>query len=143
VRRAILPIVLLLALGIAAAPAVAVTWVGYPALLEQVRSGPVVRAVINRGPAHVEIKFRDLSEWEATYPRSQQPRLLRLLHARQIQVIYATRPRARHTRPAATHHHLRYIAAGLAAVALIAGALYLLARRRRAAPSLGSEPPGR
>jgi hypothetical protein len=140
-RRTTLLLTLLLALGIPATPALAVTWVSYPKLLEQIRSGPVIRAVINRGPAHVEIKFRDLSEWEATYPRSEQPRLLRLLHARHIQVIFATPPRARHAKPV-THHHLRYIIGGsLAALALIGGAFYLLGRERRVAPPPDSEPP--
>jgi hypothetical protein len=143
-RRATLIIALLLALAVSAAPAAAATWVSYPALLEQVRSGSLTRAVINRGPAHVEIKFRDLSEWEATYPRSQQPQLQRLLQARHIQVIFATPPRARHATPATVHHTLRYVAAGVLVALLLSGAaIYLHYRRRRGVPAPGAGSPER
>jgi hypothetical protein len=136
--RLTITIALLLALGLTPAPALAARWVSYPALLGQITTGPVIRAVINRPPAHVEIKFRDLSEWEATYPRSEQARLQRLLQARHIRVIFATPRHARQVRPAAVHHHLRYIVAGaLAALALSGAALYLRRRRRRGAPQPG------
>src|SRR5439155_9615291 len=61
-------------------PAHAAKQVGYPALLHQIQSGPLIRAIINRKAGHIEIKFRDLSEWEASYPRGAQPYLQRLLH---------------------------------------------------------------
>src|SRR5437868_5456779 len=68
-RLPALAIALLAALALTCASALAATWVSYPELLAQVRSGPVIRAIINRTRGDVEIKFRDLSEWEAFYPR--------------------------------------------------------------------------
>ena len=113
--------------------ALAETWVSYPALLNQVRSGPLIRAIINPARGDVEIKFRNLDEWHAYYPASAQPGLQRLLHARHIRVLYVPRHPARASRPAAVHHHLRYIAAGvIGGVALLAAAVFLYSRRRRA-----------
>lgn len=133
-RRAALAIALPAVLALTCANAFAATPVTYPELLKQVRSGPVIRAIINRTRGDVEIKFRDLSEWEAFYPRGAQPELQRLLHARHIRVLFASRPHATRSRPAAVHHHLRYIAAAIIGVfALIAAAAYLYSRRRRAA----------
>jgi hypothetical protein len=140
-RRATLITALLFALAIPAAPALAATWVGYPAVLEQIRSKPLIWAVVNRGPAHVEIKFHDLSEWEASYPRSEQARLLALLHARRVRVIFAT---PRHAAPVSVHHHLRYIAAGVLAAVLLSGAaFYLYSRRRRGVTAPGAGAPER
>ena len=79
-RRPALVIALLAGFALAPASALAATPVGYPELLEQVRSGPLIRAIINRTSADIEIKFRDLSEWEAFYPRGAQPMLQRILH---------------------------------------------------------------
>jgi hypothetical protein len=140
-RRAALMSAVLVALGLAAGPALAATPVTYAELLAQVRSGPVIRAIINRTRGDVEIKFRDLSEWEAFYPRGAQPELQRLLRARHIRVLFASRPRPGRTRPAAVHHHLRYIAAAIiGAFALIGAAAFLYARRRRGAPRAGAAP---
>jgi hypothetical protein len=131
-RRLALVITLLATLALAPASALAATPVTYPELLQQVRSGPLIRAIINRTRGDIEIKFRDLSEWEAFYPRGAQPMLQRLLHERHIRVLFASRPRAARTRPAAVHHHLRYIAgAVIGALALIGVAAYLYSRRRR------------
>ncbi|HWW89724.1 MAG TPA: hypothetical protein VNY35_02960 [Solirubrobacteraceae bacterium] len=130
-RRFAFVIALLAGLALAPASALAATPVGYPQLLQQVRSGPLIRAIINRTRGDIEIKFRDLSEWEAFYPRGAQPMLQRLLHERHIRVIFASRPRGARARPAAVHHHLRYIAAAvLAALALIGAAAFLYSRRR-------------
>jgi hypothetical protein len=133
-RRPVLVVALLAGLALAPASALAATPVGYPELLQQVRSGPLIRAIINRTRGDIEIKFRDLSEWEAFYPRGAQPMLQRLLHERHIRVLFASRPHAARARPAAVHHHLRYIAAAvLAALALIGAAAYLYSRRRGSA----------
>jgi hypothetical protein len=122
----------------------AATWVGYPALLQQVRSGPLIRAIINHKRGDIEIKFRDLSEWEAFYPAGAQQELQRILHQRHVHVIFAGRPKAK-AKPGAVHHHLRYIAAGiLGALALLAAAWVLIRRRRppAAAPQGGTAQAG-
>ena len=143
-RRAAVAISMLAALLLASAGALAATPVTYPQLLQQVRTGPVIRAIINRTRGDVEIKFKDLSEWEAFYPPGAQPQLQRLLHARHIRVLFATRPHAARSRPAAVHHHLRYIAAAiLAALALILAAAFLYSRRRRAGPQRAGAAPER
>src|ERR1700730_16864356 len=130
-RLPALVVALLAALAFAPASAPAATPVSYPELLNEIRSGPVIRAIINRTRGDIEIKFRDLSEWEAFYPRGAQPMLQRLLHQRHIRVLFASRPHAQ-AKPAAVRHHLRYIAAAvIGALALIAVAAYLYSRRRR------------
>jgi hypothetical protein len=113
------------------APAVAATWVSYPTLLDQVRSGALIRAIINPARGDVEIKFRNLDEWHAYYPASAQPALQRMLRARHIRVLFVPRHPAKAPRPAAAHHHLRYIAAGvLGASVLLAAAAFAYSRRR-------------
>jgi hypothetical protein len=106
--------------------------VSYPALLSQIQSGPLIRAVINRTGGDIEIKFRDLSEWKAYYPPGAQPRLQALLHRRHIEVIFATRSHAKPKAATPVHHHLRYIAAAILAAAALAGVAWLLFRRLRA-----------
>jgi ATP-dependent Zn protease len=141
-RRPALVIALLATLALAPSSAVAATQVTYPELLNQLRTGPVIRAIINRTRGDIEIKFRDLSEWEAFYPRAAQPSLQRLLHQRQIRVLFASRPHAQ-ARPAAVHHHLRYIAAAvIGALALIGAAAYLYSRRRRPGRGRAGAAPG-
>ena len=130
-RHRLLVIALVGALGLPATPAVAATWVSYPELLTQVRSGPLIRAIINPGRGDVEIKFRDLSEWHAFYPAGAQPTLRRLLYARQIRVLFVPRHPASKVRPATVHHHLRYIAASVIGAVGAIGAGFLLYRRRR------------
>jgi hypothetical protein len=140
-RRPALVIALLATVALAPVSALAATPVSYPELLNQIRSGPVIRAIINRTRGDIEIKFRDLSEWEAFYPRAAQPMLQRLLHERHIRVLFASRPHAAHARPAAVHHHLRYIAAAvLGALALIGAAAYLYSRRRPGRRRAGASP---
>jgi hypothetical protein len=118
--------------GLTSTQAVGLTWVSYPALLAQVRSGPLIRVIINPARGDVEIKFRDLSEWHAVYPASAQPALQRLLRARHIRVLFVPRQPVRASRPAAVHHHLRYIAAGvIGALAVLAAGTFLYVRRRR------------
>jgi len=121
------------ALLVCAPDARAAQQVSYPQLLEQVRSGPLIRAVINRRGHDVEIKFRDSTEWRAFYPPGAQPELQRLLHERHIRVIFAAPPRTHRGTRAAVHHHLRYIAAAaLAALVLAATGWWMLRRRSRA-----------
>jgi len=135
-------IALLAALGMTAPPSLAATQVDYPALLREVKSGPLIRAVINRTRGDIEIKFRNLSEWEAFYPPGAQPALQRLLHRRHIRVIFASRPAVTKAKPKAVHHHLRYIAAGvIVALAALGGAAFVYDRRRRTDAPLGSAPP--
>ena len=141
-RHRLLVIALLAALGVTASPSLAATQVSYPVLLREIKSGPLIRAVINRTRGDIEIKFRNLSEWEAFYPPGAQPGLQRLLHARHIRVIFATRPAATKPKPKAVHHHLRYIAAGvLAALAVLGAAALVYDRRRRTPSTLGPAPP--
>jgi hypothetical protein len=123
-------IALLLALAAAPATAQAAKPVTYPELLAQIEHGPLIRAVINRRRGDIEIKFRDLSEWEAFYPAGAQPMLQRLLHQRHIRVIFASNHHAT-AKPKAVHHHLRYIAAGVLGALALAGIAWLLIRRRR------------
>ena len=123
------------------APALAARQVSYPVLLQQVKTGPLIRAISNHKRGDIEIKFRNLDEWEAFYPPGAQPQLQRLLHQRHIRVIFASRHRAK-PKPGAVHHHLRYIAAGILAALVLAGAAWAYARRRpaRASPR-GAAPP--
>src|SRR6202030_2612253 len=70
---------------LAAAPAArAETWVSFPTLLHEVRSGDLIRAIINPARHDIEIKFRNLSEWHAYYPAGEQSELQRLLDARHV-----------------------------------------------------------
>jgi hypothetical protein len=143
VRRPALVLLALLAPALAPAGAPAATPVSYEQLLHQINSGPVIRAIINRTRGDIEIKFRDLSEWESTYPRTAQPMLQRLLHLRHIRVLFAARPHAARPRAAAAHHRLRYIAAAIGACALIGAVAFLYARRRRASPRPAGAAPER
>jgi hypothetical protein len=117
------------------------TWVPYEQLLGQLRSGPLIRAIINPARGDIEIKFRNLDEWHAFYPRSEQGMLQRTLADRHIHTIFVPRHQPARAAPAAVHHHLRYIGAGiLAALAAIAAALLLVRSRRRSragAPAAG------
>ena len=124
-------IALLAAALLLPASAQAVTWVSYPQLRAQVRSGRLQRAVINHALLHIEIKFASGREWEAPYPGRDQRMLQRTLHARHIPIIFATRSRA-HAAAPRVHHRLRYITTAVLAAALAIGtALFLLDARRR------------
>jgi hypothetical protein len=112
-----------------ATPAGAETWVSYPVLLHQVRSGPLIRAIINPVRGDVEIKFRDLSEWHAFYPASAQPALQRLLFARHVRVLFVRGHHAKAPKPATVHHHLRYIAAGVVGALAVIAAAFAYSRR--------------
>jgi hypothetical protein len=121
-------------LASASAAAYPETWVPYGQVLAQVRSGPLIRAIINPIRGDIEIKFRNLDEWHAFYPRPEQQMLQRTLAARHIHTIFVARYHGAPAKPAAVHHHLRYIAAAaVAALALAGGVLLLLRRRRRRA----------
>lgn len=125
----------LLGAVVMASPASATTWVSYSAVLTQVKSGPLIRAIINPARADMEIKFRDLSEWHAYYPRAEQAELQRLLAARHIRVLFVPRHQVVGARPAAVHHHLRYIAAAALLACVLIGGGYLLWRRRSREPA--------
>jgi hypothetical protein len=128
---------LLLAL---AAPGLAAQQVTYAQLLQQVRSGPLIRVIINLRGKDAEIKFANLDEWRASYPPGAQAELERLVHARHIELKFAAPPHASKPAPP-VHHKLRYIAAGiLAAVLVVAGATWLYRRRSR---EPASSPPAR
>ena len=133
---------LLAALTIASPSARAATPASYDAVVAQVKQGPVVRAVINPPLRHVEIKFRNQSEWKATYPSGAEAQLRGLLHSRNIPVVFASHHR-RQQKPA-VHHHLRYIAAGILAAVLLAVGLVLAvnARSRRRSEPEPQAPPG-
>ncbi len=130
-----LAILALLGVLAMASPASATTWVSFPVLLAQVKSGPLIRAIINPTRSDVEIKFRNLSEWHAFYPRAQQAELQRLLHARHIRVLFVPRHQPA-AKPAAAHHHLRYIAAAVLAACVLGGGTAYLLRRRSSSTSL-------
>ena len=132
-RLRLLAVTVVGALGLATTPAAGETWVRYPKLLEQVRSGPIIRAIINPMRKDVEIKFRDLSEWHAFYPAGARTTLQRVLHARHVRVLFVRRHPKKTSKPATVHHHLRYIAAGvIGALALLAAGAFLYSRRRHA-----------
>jgi len=114
----------------ASAAAYPETWVSFPALMAQVRKGPLIRAIINPARSDVEIKFRDLDEWHAFYPRAELGSLQRLLYARHIRVLYASPATAAAAKPASAGHPLRYVAFALLAALALAGAGALLWRRR-------------
>jgi hypothetical protein len=124
---------------VAAAPARGAQRVSYDALLQQVKSGPLLRAVINRAGGDIEIKFKNLSEWKAFYPPGAQPMLQRLLHERHIRVIFASRHHARSTRSRSVHHHLRYIAAAILGALALASVAFAYLRRRRTRPPAHGE----
>jgi hypothetical protein len=65
--------------------------VSYERLLAQVRSGPLIRAIINPARSDAEIKFRNLDEWHAFYPRGAQPTLQRILRERHVRVLFVPR----------------------------------------------------
>ena len=142
VRRTKLVIALLGAFAVAASPAIGARPATYAEVLKQISSGPVIRAIINRTRGDIEIKFRDLSEWEAFYPPGAQPRLQRLLRERHIRTLFAARPRPAHRKAGPVHHHLRYIAAGVAGVLAVIGLiLYVYSRGRPASRPPGADPP--
>src|SRR5207237_2035342 len=62
---------------VAAAPARGAQQVSYAALLKQIKTGPLIRAVINRAGGDIEIKFNNLAEWKAFYAPAAQPMLQR------------------------------------------------------------------
>jgi len=117
----------------AATVTVGQTWVPYPRLLAQLRTGPLIRVIINPARMDVEIKFRNLDEWHAYYPAGAEPELQRLVRARRVHVIYVPRAKA----AAATQttsgggHPLRWALAGVAAAVVLAGTAAVLRTRRR------------
>ena len=121
------------------ATAAAETWVSFPALLAQVKSGPLIRAIINPVRSDVEIKFRDLDEWHAFYPPAEQANLQRLLDARHIRVLFVPRDQPVAVKSASVHHHLRYIAAAVVLVVALAAACVLVWRRRSGRASASAD----
>jgi hypothetical protein len=139
-RARAIAIAMLLAALVVPATAGAAKPVTYPELLAQVEHGPLIRAIINRRRSDIEIKFNDLSEWEAFYPPGAQPQLQRLLHQRHIRVIFASAHHAK-ARPKAAAHHLRYIAAGVFGALALAAIAWLAIRRRRSPAPLRPDAP--
>jgi hypothetical protein len=128
------------ALLVLAPPTLAASQVSYAQLLQQVRSGPLIRVIINLRGKDAEIKFTNLDEWRAYYPPGAQVQLEQLVHARHIKLKFAGAPHKRKA-TAAVHHHLRYVAAGVLAALLLAGAGTWLYRRRSREEA--SAPPAR
>ncbi len=110
-------------------PAGAETWVSYGKLVEQVRHGNLIRAIINPQRDDVEIKFRNLTEWHAFYPRGQQRELQRMLDARHVRVLFVPRHGVAGKHRAGVHHRLRYVAGAIIAALLLAGGAFWLLRR--------------
>jgi hypothetical protein len=140
-RTAAAPAAVLLAVAAltpASAGAYPETWVPYPRLLMQLRSGPLIRAIINPYRGDIEIKFRNLDEWHAYYPSSQQAMLQHTLAERHIHTIFVARYGRARTAPATVHHHLRYIAAAVVAAIALAAALLLARSRRRRSDASGA-----
>jgi hypothetical protein len=129
---------LLLALVCAAsAAAYPQTWVSYPTLLAQARSGPLIRAIINPQRKDVEIKFANLDEWHAYYPEGAQAGLQRLFDTRHIRLLFVARHhRGTAAKPAAVHHRLRYIAGGVLVALIVCAGGFVLWRRRRPVPQV-------
>jgi hypothetical protein len=122
----------LAACALLAPAAGAFSWVSYPVLVAQIRTGPVIRVIVNVTYYDAEIKFRNLYEWKARFAPGQEHALVALVRARHIPLKFAAPPRTRH-RPAPVHHHLRYIAAAVLGAALLIGAGALVFRRRASA----------
>lgn len=122
---------------LACAPvAQAATWVSYPTILHQLRTGPLIRVIVNRPLDHVEIKFANLDEWEAVYPPTAEATVQRLTERRHIHLIFASkRPGPGAARPAAVHHKVRYVTSAVLLALLATGAAWwwLAQRRRRSA----------
>jgi hypothetical protein len=116
------------------APALAARQVSYEQLLQQVRSGPLIRVIVNVRGKDAEIKFTNLDEWRAYYPPGAEAQLVQLVHARHIPLKFAGRPH-RPKAAAPVHHKLRYVAAGLLAAAVLAGAAAWFYRRRSREPA--------
>ncbi len=111
----------------------AFSWVSYPALVEQIRSGRVIRVIVNRELHDAEIKFRNLYEWKARFAPSQETPLVSLVRGRHIPLIFAAPPRSAHAAAPAVHHRLRWIAtAVLLATLLLVAAVLERDRRARA-----------
>ncbi len=109
------------------------TWVPYPRLLAQLRTGPLIRVIINPARMDVEIKFRNLDEWHAYYPAGAEAELQRLVRARHVRVIYVPRRKAAASTQTTSGggHPLRWALAGVAAAVVLAGAAALVLRTRR------------
>lgn len=129
-RRSLLVVAAVGALGTAADPAAAATWVSYQQLFAQVRSGHLIRAIINPFRGDVEIKFPDLDEWHAFYPAGAEATLSRVLHDRHVRVLYVPRPKA--PPPAAAPHRARYlaVAGSLCLLAVLLGGWFVRRRKR-------------
>ena len=130
-RRSLLVVAAVGALGASADPAAAATWVSYQELFAQVRSGHLIRAIINPFRGDVEIKFPNLDEWHAFYPAGAEATLSRVLHDRHVRVLYVPRPKAPPP-AAASPHRARYLAVA-GSVCLLAVLLggWLVRRRKR------------
>ena len=110
----------------------------YATVVSQIDSGQVIRAVVNRYRDDIKVTMHDGTEQESLYPAAQESALVRKLHAHHIRVRFARRPV--HKKPAAVHHRLRYIAAGvLAALIVVGGGAYVVSRR--SSPGAGADAP--
>lgn len=102
---------------------------------QQLSSGQIREATINKRIRTVRITLTDGSRKLARYPPKQEPRVRSELKAKGVTVTVLTVAQAKaEVAKAPRHHKLRYIAAAvLGAVIIIVGGVLLYNRRRRGA----------
>lgn len=97
------------------------------ALEGQLRARAVAEAEFNKVAHHLHLKLRDGRHVLVDYPGHEQPQLQRKLLAAGVPVTIEYTPKS----TKATHHTLRYVAAGILVVVLVVLGALLIARRRR------------
>jgi hypothetical protein len=122
----------LLAAPIAGAAAVVYQDESYGEFEAQLASGKIQEVTINRRLGTLRIALKDGSHVLAKYGHKGEPKALAALAAKHVPVTVLTLTEAEREIPKkATHHKLRYIAAGvLVVVILIVGGVLMLRRGR-------------